>query len=94
MRGVLIRHTRLRDSEGGMIEVKLWSVPPTSDKPHGFKYSLAYVVDRKRVIGYDNGERRGDHRHYGNREEPYKFLSVDKLIRDFLYDVAIWREKA
>lgn len=94
MRGVLIRHTRLRDSEGGLIEVKLWSVPATSDKPHGFKYSLAYIVDRKRVIGYDNGERRGDHRHYGNREEPYTFLSIDKLILDFLYDVAKWREKA
>jgi len=94
MRGVLIRHSRLRDAEGGLIEVKLWSVPASSDKPHGFKYSLAYIVDRKRVIGYDNGERRGDHRHYGNREEPYKFDSVDKLIRDFLDDVAKWREKA
>ncbi len=94
MAGVLIRHSRLRDSEGGLIEVKLWSVPPTVDKPHGFKYSLAYIVGRKRIIGYDNGERRGDHRHYGAREEPYEFESIDMLIRDFLEDVAKWRKKA
>ncbi len=76
-----------------MIEVKLWSVQPTFDKPHGFKYSLAYIVNRKRIIGYDNGERRGDHRHYEEREEPYKFESIDVLIRDFLEDVAKWRKK-
>jgi hypothetical protein len=93
MRGVLIRHSRLRDSEGGLIEVKLWSVQPTLDKPHGFKYSLAYIVNRKRIIGYDNGERRGDHRHYEEREVPYKFESIDVLIRDFLEDVAKWRKK-
>ena len=74
--------------------MKLWSVQPTLDKPHGFKYSLAYIVDRKRVIGYDNGERRGDHRHYGDGEEPYKFESIDSLMGDFLEDVAKWRKKA
>ncbi len=35
----MIRHSRLRFADGGLIEVKLWSVTPSSDKPHGFKYS-------------------------------------------------------
>jgi hypothetical protein len=89
---VLIRHLRLRDPDDHLIELKLWKVPPTEDKPHGFKYSMVYVVDRKRVVGYDNGERRGDHRHLGDREEPYEFVSIDRLIEDFMADVARWRE--
>jgi len=58
------------------VEIKLWQVPPTTDKPHGFKYSLVYIVAGERVIGYDNGERRGDHRHYGEREEAYAFTPL------------------
>lgn len=58
------------------MEIKLWQVPPTTDKPHGFKYSLVYIVAGERVIGYDNGERRGDHRHYGEREEAYAFTPL------------------
>jgi hypothetical protein len=91
MRATLIRHSRLRFADGGFIEVKLWSVAPTSDKPHGFKYSLVYVEDGNRVVGYDNGERRGDHRHYGDIEEPYRFRTIDDLIADFSADVDRWR---
>ncbi|MFL5252817.1 MAG: hypothetical protein ACJ8AI_07965 [Rhodopila sp.] len=29
----------------------------------------------------------GDHRHYGEREEPYDFQSVEKLVEDFFADV-------
>lgn len=61
--------------------------------PHGYKYSLVYIEGRKRVIGYDNGERRGDHRHYGDKEEPYAFTSIDQLISDFRRDVSKWRAK-
>jgi len=35
-------------------------MPPSADKPHGYKYLLAYVVKDKRVVGYDNGEGQGD----------------------------------
>ena len=71
--------------------MKLWSVPPSHDKPHGFKYSLVYIEQRRRIIGYDNGERRGDHRHYMDREESYEFRTVDDLIADFIADVERWR---
>jgi len=27
------------------MEMKIWQVPVSKDKPHGFKYSLAYIVD-------------------------------------------------
>jgi hypothetical protein len=93
MKATLIRHSRLRFADGGMIEVKLWKVPQSAYMPHGYKYSLVYIEGRKRIIGYDNGERRGDHRHYADTEESYAFTSVDHLIRDFLLDVSKWRAK-
>lgn len=87
----LIRHNKLTDAWGNTIEIKLWQVPPAPDKPHGFKYSLVYIVDGVRVSGYDNGERRGDHRHYGDREAPYIFSTTRQLIKDFLHDVQTYR---
>jgi hypothetical protein len=53
----------------------------------GYKYSLVYIVDGKRVIGYDNAENRGDHRHYGNVEKSYRFNSLAQLTQDFYRDV-------
>lgn len=90
-KGRLIRHRKLRDEWGNTIEIKLWQVPASTDKPHGFKYSLVYIVDGARVIGYDNAERRSDHRHYGKREEPYHFVSLQQLLVDFRRDVDDYR---
>lgn len=87
MKARLIQHQKITDEFGNTAEAKLWQVPPTADKPHGFKYSLVYIVGGERVIGYDNGERRGDHRHYGDREQPYTFTSLRALTEDFLRDV-------
>jgi hypothetical protein len=46
-----------------------------------------YIKDGERVIGYDNAEGKGDHRHYCNNEEPYVFISLKQLINDFMADV-------
>lgn len=87
MKGKLVRHIKVREDIGNIIEVKMWRVNPSLDKPHGYKYSLVYIVKGKRVIGYDNAEGKGDHRHYGNKEEVYTFKSVDKLFEDFYNDI-------
>ncbi len=87
MKGKLVRHLKVREDTGNTIEVKLWRVNPSFDKPHGYKYSLVYIVKGKRVIGYDNAEGKGDHRHYGDKEEVYTFKSVDKLFEDFYNDI-------
>lgn len=73
--------------------MKIWQVEPVKDKPHGLKYSLAYIEKGKRVIGYDNAERKGDHRHYGQRVGSYVFNDIDKPVDDFLKDVSDWRKK-
>jgi len=46
-----------------------------------------YIKAGKRIVGYDNAEGKGNHRHYKDREEPYSFRGVDVLINDFYRDV-------
>lgn len=73
---------------GAVIQATIWRVPlPVPPSRHELKYSLVYVVDGKRVIGYDDERGKGDHRHYRDREEPYFFTTPERLISDFLVDV-------
>ncbi len=83
----LLIHDKVKDKYGGILEIKVWSVPKSKAKPHGYKYSLVYIRHGRRVLGYDNAEGKGDHRHYGNREMPYKFQGIDKLFEDFRRDL-------
>ncbi len=80
------------EDNGNIIEVKMWQVTPSPDKPHGYKYSLVYIVKNKRVIGYDNGEGKGDHRHYKDRVETYLFKNLEKLTKDFYSDIKRYKE--
>jgi hypothetical protein len=86
---------RKRYFDGGTItEMPLWLVPnPVRGSSHAFKYSLFYVHDGERLIGYDNEPGKGDHRHYRDREEPYSFTSPERLISDFLADVRNLRRR-
>jgi hypothetical protein len=88
MKASLIRHVKGVDELGNIIEVKMWEmIAPTADKPYGYKYSLVYIVNGVRVIGYDNAEGRGDHRHYRGTERPYRFKSLRHLVADFYEDI-------
>ena len=74
--------------DGAILEMRIWRLPERdTERPHGLKYSLFYGRDGRRVIGYDNERGKGDHRHYGSREEPYVFLTVERMVADFLDDV-------
>ncbi len=81
MKALKLFHQKKRHPDGSIIEMKIWKVPD------GLKYSLVYIEKGKRIIGYDNAERKGDHRHYEDREEGYEFITIDKLVEDFLEDV-------
>ncbi len=84
----------MRESERtgkGTVHVVVWKVPePVPPSEHLFKYRLAYVVDDRRVVGYDNERGKGDHKHYSESEIDYSFTTVDQLISDFLGDVERW----
>lgn len=86
MTSVKVLHTKeIKGDE--IVEIKIWQILKSDDKPHGVKYSIVYIKGGKRLVGYDNAEGKGDHRHYGDGEEPYKFTSIWDLIKDFKEDV-------
>jgi len=88
MRAQLVEYIKAIDEIGSIIEIKIWQLSePSKDKPHGYKYSLVYVVGDARVIGYDNAEGKGDHRHIRGTVEPYKFTSLKELTQDFYRDI-------
>ena len=92
MTSPLVLHEKTTDEQGNTIEMKIWKVPMSGHMPHGYKYSLVYIVNGERVIGYDNAEGKGDHRHIGGRESEYTFKSLWRLIRDFKKEVETYQE--
>lgn len=85
---VLIRYLKRSFLDGTIVEVKLWQVAsPVRGSAHRLKYSLFFGRSGERLVGYDNEAGKGDHRHYGDREEPYAFTTPEQLVADFLADV-------
>jgi Family of unknown function (DUF6516) len=85
---------RVAVSEHAFAELVLWSLPkPVFGSSHSYKYRLAFVVRGKCVLRYDNEAGKGDHAHFGNREEPYRFISVDRLVSDFISDIRRWMDE-
>ena len=89
MAATLLYRNRTQLDSGALVEEVIWRLPDRDpERPHGYKYRLAYVRCGERVVGYDNERGKGDHRHYAGREEPYRFVSLDRLLADFRADVA------
>ena len=87
-KATLIFRDRYTFEDGDLVEMKIWRVPePVPPGSHFLKYSLFYGRKGERIIGYDNERGKGDHRHVGNKEQDYRFRSVEQLIADFLTDV-------
>lgn len=85
----LLFHVKRVYDDGAIVELKIWRLSrPVPASSHTLKYSLFYGELGVRIVGYDNERGKGDHRHYGDREEPYGFTSVDQLVADFEADVA------
>lgn len=92
MKATLLIRRRVAFGDRDFAELVVWRLPePVPPTTHGFKYRLVYIVDGQRVVGFDNERGKGDHRHHGDVEEPYRFDSVEQLVADFLDAVAVWR---
>jgi hypothetical protein len=88
MKARLIIRDRRVFEDGCLIEVLIWKTPvPVPPTDHGLKYRLFYGRKGERIIGYDNERGKGDHRHYGGREEPYVFTTMEQLLDEFERDV-------
>ncbi len=60
----------------------------TTDRSHGIKYRLYHGDNTGHcIVRYDNESGKGDHKHLGEKEIPYQFVTVEQLIKDFHSDV-------
>jgi hypothetical protein len=88
----LVIHTK-EIKEDEIVEIKVWRVPRTKNMPDGVKISVVYVKNGKRLIGYDNAEGKGYHRHFMDLEETYQFSDVQTLLEDFKRDTRAVRRR-
>ena len=65
-----------------IVEIKIYKVNKDQFHPEGFHYSLVLIKDGKRLLGYDNHERKGHHTHRGKGESPYEF--VDEVTERYI----------
>jgi hypothetical protein len=94
MKAVALVRRRVVVAADAFVEVVIWHVPePVPPATHLFKYRLAYVVEERCVLRYDNERGKGDHRHTETMEEPYIFSTPDQLMADFEADVARWNHE-
>src|SRR3546814_5963960 len=69
---------------GAIVQIRIWQLSEaTAERPHRLKYSLFYGRPGERIVAYDNETGKGDHRHYRNREESYRFTTYENLLSDF-----------
>ena len=87
---LLARAKEVRD-DGSIVEIVIWELPdPLPPSLHRYKYRLYFGAAGVGRVRYDNERGKGDHRHVGDREEDYTFISVEQLLADFQSDVERW----
>ena len=93
-KATLVHKGRVIMSSHAFAELVIWKLPHAArTHVHGHKYRLAYVVNNKCVVRYDNELSKGDHHHYGSSELTYQFRSLEQLIIDFYLDVDRWNHE-
>lgn len=94
MKAILVARTRIVYAESAFAELVLWKVPaPVTGSSHEYKYRLAYVVDGRCAVRYDNEFGKGDHRHFGKVESKYSFTTPEALLAAFEQDIARWNRE-
>lgn len=87
MKAVRIFYDKTLLPDGFIVEMVIWQLPQSIERPHGLKYRLFFGRGGQRLVGYDNESGKGDHKHILDIEKRYKFTSIEKLVSDFLSDV-------
>lgn len=82
-----ILHQKIVRENGDIIEMRILRVEKDKAHPECLRYSLVYIRERKRIVGYDNFEGKGHHKHLAGKELPYAFSDVEVLVNDFKKDV-------
>ncbi len=94
MNAVALLRRRVVVAPDAFVELVLWRLDePLPTWPHRFKYRVAYVVGGECVVLYDNERGKGDHRHFGKSQRPYRFVSSGRLMADFEADMERWNRE-
>jgi uncharacterized protein DUF6516 len=92
MPAVLLAHAKEVRDDGSIVEIVVWELPePLPPSTHRYKYRLYFGAAGVTRVLYDNERGKGDHRHLGEREEDYGFVTLERLLDDFKRDVEAWR---
>ncbi len=90
-KAVLLLNERHQLRTEAFVALLVWQVPkPVRGSSHDYKYALAYIVEEVCVLRYDNEAGKGDHKHIGTVEAPYRFTTPEQLLTDFWRDVDQW----
>jgi hypothetical protein len=88
MKAAAVLRSKEVRADGTIVEIVVWRLPRTSvERPHDLKYRLYCGRHGRCLVRYDNETGKGDHRHYGDHEEPYHFSGLSQLLADFAADV-------
>ena len=94
MKATLLIRERVVYPDACLAEMVVWQVPnPVPPSQHRFKYSLVYIEHGKRVLGYDNERGKGDHRHEGDTQARFAFVSIEALLERFVEEVEVMRRR-
>jgi len=92
MKARLLFQDKFIFEDGAIREMIIWQLPKADDERlHRLKYRLYYGFPGRCLIRYDNEKGKGDHYHFGTEELIYGWVSVEKLIADFMRDIALLR---
>ena len=87
----IVRAKEVRN-DGAIVEIVVWRLSePLLPCTHLFKYRLYFGAGGACRVRYDNELGKGDHRHLGDTELPYHFVSLTQLLNDFQLDVETWK---
>ncbi len=88
----LLLRQRIVLGESAFAEMVIWELPRRlRGSIHSYKYRLAFVVDEVCVLRFDNEAGKGDHKHLGETEAPYTFVSLTQLLADFQKEIDRWK---
>jgi len=88
----LLLNQRQQVRAAAFVSLRVWAVPAAvRGSAHGYKYSLAFVVSGVCVLRFDNEAGKGDHKHVGATEAPYRFTTAEQLLTDFWREVDLWK---
>ena len=84
---------RIVTGRGDIICFKVWDVPKSNYYPEGKKFSFVFIHQNRRILGYDNSENKGCHKHYidldSNEEIEIKIdeCNIKKIFHRFKKEI-------